>query len=328
LNFFLLPTPKSASAIGAFKHIYILLHKFKLKKMKSLLSMIAIILLSATTIFAQFKNSKTETLKVYGNCEMCKEKIEKAGTQKNVSKTVWNDETAMATITYDAKKTTSNAILKKIALVGYDSDNFLAPDAVYKKLPGCCKYERTAKPITAATTTKVEPKVETKEDHTGHNHGAAETKPVEVKPTQSVNQQQAIYDNYFAVKDALVKTDATTTATKATALLASLNAIDMGKMKMDDHMAFMKVEKALKADATTISTSKDVAAQRDAFSNLSNNMIAFIKVTKAAEAVYVQHCPMANDGKGADWLSKENAVKNPYYGNMMLTCGKTVETIK
>jgi hypothetical protein len=37
---------------------------------------------------------------------------------------------------------------------------------------------------------------------------------------------------------------------------------------------------------------------------------------------------MANDGKGADWLSKENAVKNPYYGSMMLTCGKTVETIK
>jgi hypothetical protein len=37
---------------------------------------------------------------------------------------------------------------------------------------------------------------------------------------------------------------------------------------------------------------------------------------------------MANYGKGANWLSKENAVKNPYYGSQMLTCGKVVETIK
>lgn len=296
--------------------------------MKSLLSMIAIALLSVTTTFAQIKNSKTETLKVYGNCEMCKAKIEKAGTQKKLSKTEWNDETAMATITYDTKKTTADAILKKIALVGYDSDNFLAPDAVYAKLPGCCKYDRKAKPASAVATA---PKVETKDDHTGHNHGATETKPTEVKPIevkQVVNQTQTIYDNYFAVKDALIKTDAKIAAEKATILLASLNGVDMAKMKMDDHMAFMKVEKALKADAATISTSKDVAVQRDAFSNLSNNMIAFIKVTKAAETVYLQHCPMANDGKGADWLSKEKVVKNPYYGSMMLSCGKTTETIQ
>ena len=114
--------------------------------MKSLLSMIAILLLSANTLFAQFKNSKTETVKVHGNCEMCKAKVEKAGTQKNISKTVWSEETHMATITFDSKKTSTDAILKKIALAGYDSDNFSAPDAVYKKLPGCCKYERVKKP--------------------------------------------------------------------------------------------------------------------------------------------------------------------------------------
>lgn len=37
---------------------------------------------------------------------------------------------------------------------------------------------------------------------------------------------------------------------------------------------------------------------------------------------------MANDGKGANWLSKENVIKNPYYGSEMLHCGKTVEIIK
>jgi uncharacterized protein YxeA len=278
--------------------------------MKSLLLMIAIILLSKTISFAQFKNSKTETLKVYGNCGMCKTKIEKAGTQKNVAKTVWNEETSMATITFDSKKTTSAAILKKIALVGYDSDNFLAPDAVYKKLHGCCKYERVKKPTAAMEKGDAIP--------IGDN----------THPIQVVNETQIMLDNYFSLKDALVKTDAGTATAKAATLLASLNAINMGKMKMDEHAAFIKIEKSLKADATTISTTKDVAAQRAAFSNLSNNMIALIRVAKATDVVYVQHCPMANDGKGADWLSKENAVKNPYYGNMMLTCGKTVETIK
>jgi copper chaperone CopZ len=113
--------------------------------MKLLLSVIAMVLLSTTTTFAQIKNSKTDTIKVYGNCEMCKAKIEKAGTKKNISKVEWSEETNMATITYDAKKITTDVILKNIALVGYDSEKFFATDAVYKKLPGCCKYERPLK---------------------------------------------------------------------------------------------------------------------------------------------------------------------------------------
>lgn len=57
-------------------------------------------------------------------------------------------------------------------------------------------------------------------------------------------------------------------------------------------------------------------------------MYELIKVSKQEKPVYYQHCPMANKGKGANWLSKENAIKNPYYGSQMLTCGSTVETIK
>ena len=41
----------------------------------------------------------------------------------------------MATITYDSKVTNQDAILKRIALSGYDSDKFLAPDNAYSKLP-------------------------------------------------------------------------------------------------------------------------------------------------------------------------------------------------
>jgi glucan biosynthesis protein len=113
--------------------------------MKSILLMATLVLLTITNVSAQIKNSKTDSIKVYGNCEMCKTKIEKAGTKKNVSKVVWNEETQMAAITYNSKTTSTDAILKKIALVGYDSDKFSASDAVYKKLHGCCKYERPVK---------------------------------------------------------------------------------------------------------------------------------------------------------------------------------------
>ena len=57
-------------------------------------------------------------------------------------------------------------------------------------------------------------------------------------------------------------------------------------------------------------------------------MYVLIKNTNPEIIIYYQYCPMYNGGKGANWLSKENTVKNPYYGSMMLTCGKVVETIK
>ena len=103
------------------------------------------VLFTITTTQAQIKNPTTDTVKIYGNCGMCKTKIEKAANEKNVSQAEWNEETGVALITYDATKTNKDNILKKIANVGYDSDAFKALDATYNKLPGCCKYDRPKK---------------------------------------------------------------------------------------------------------------------------------------------------------------------------------------
>lgn len=56
--------------------------------------------------------------------------------------------------------------------------------------------------------------------------------------------------------------------------------------------------------------SKDIASQRKQFSPLSQNMYTLVKSMKPATPIYYQHCPMAFDGKGANWLSSEKAVKN------------------
>jgi copper chaperone CopZ len=113
--------------------------------MKKSIIIISILLFITTFSFAQIKNVKIETAKIYGSCFMCKAKIEAAGNRKDISQVDWNLNTLMATITYDAKKTTLSKILKRIAMAGYDSDQFLAPDAVYAKLDECCHYERIAK---------------------------------------------------------------------------------------------------------------------------------------------------------------------------------------
>ena len=275
--------------------------------------MTALVMLSFGVSNAQIKNSKTETVKIYGNCGMCESTIEKAGNLKKVANIDWNKDTKMATITYDASKTNQEEILKRIALAGYDSDKFLAPADVYAKLPECCQYERVNKPVA-----KTELKTET-HDHSSHTVTTEK---------QEVNQLKAVFENYFAVKDALVQTDGNTASAKAKDLSNAISAVKMETLATDEHVIWMKVMKDLAFDAEHISDTKDIGHQRDHFMSLSKNIYELIKASKSETPIYYQHCPMANGGKGANWLSKESAIKNPYYGSQMLTCGSTVETLK
>lgn len=280
------------------------------------------LLLSVTIGHAQIKNSKTETVKVYGNCGMCQKTIEKVGSLKNVAKVKWDVDTNMATLTYDAKTTNQDEILKRIALAGYDSEKFLAPDEVYNNLHGCCQYDRVAKvPVKTETSDSAQAKQIIAENY----NNQLDMPQTEM---QEPNQLTAVFDTYFSVKDALVKTDFAMASSKSAALLSAINEVKMEKLDMDTHMVWMKVLSGLKSDAEIISKSTDVAKQRNQLNSLSKNIYALLKVSKTETPTYYQFCPMANDGKGANWLSKENAIKNPYYGSKMMTCGKTVETIK
>lgn len=284
--------------------------------MKSLSNIMATLamLFVFTACEAQIKNEKKETVKIHGNCNMCKSTIEKAGNANKVAKVEWNKDTKMASIAYDQKATNLDEILKRIALAGYDSDSFRAPDDVYAKLPECCQYDRAIK-----TTAKTEM---AHAAHSGHNPNAS------IADKKEQGQLKAVFDNYFDVKDALVKSDGKSTSEKAKGLVKAVNAVKMNELKTDEHTVWMKVLNDLKEDAEHISETTDAKHQRDHFITLSKSIYELIKVSKYEMPIYYQFCPMANDGKGANWLSKENAVKNPYYGSQMLTCGKTVETIK
>lgn len=299
-------------------------------------------MLSAFVGNAQTKNQKTEEVKIYGNCGMCESTIEKAGNMKKKAIVDWDKDTKMATITYDSLKTSKEEILKRIALAGYDSDTFLAPIDTYNSLPGCCQYER-ANIGTANTTEHImaDHKMEAPKlnAHKMEEH-KMEAPNMDIKKMdhsdlanqmtkkQGEDPLAVVFNNYFAVKDALVSTNAITASEKATDLLTSIDAVKMEGLEMDVHMAWMKILPNLKEDAKQIAGSNKVKKQREHFITLSKNMYEVIKLSNLEQETYYQFCPMANDGKGANWLSKEETIKNPYYGSQMLSCGKTVETIK
>jgi hypothetical protein len=129
-------------------------------------------------------------------------------------------------------------------------------------------------------------------------------------------QSTSLLPLYYSVKEALVSGDATLAASKSGELAKAVKEADAKAITNRD---------TLLEHAGKIAESKDLKSQRMHFAGLSTDMIALAKTSKlSAEPIYQQYCPM----KKSNWLSSEKAIKNPYYGSSMLTCGQVVETIK
>jgi hypothetical protein len=133
-----------------------------------------------------------------------------------------------------------------------------------------------------------------------------------------------LLSSYYDIKDALVKSNSADAAIHAGEFLKTVNSVEMKLLPAADMNALMAAQEKLAFDARHISESKDIARQREHFANFSAN---FFKLAKAAkltdQAVYYAYCPM----KKSYWLSADAAIKNPYFGNQMLTCGKVTETL-
>ena len=110
-----------------------------MKKIKLML-LTATLAVCSNLLYAQ---EKSDSLKVYGNCGMCKATIEGSLKKKDgVLSKSWNKETKVLFVTYDASKITVQKIGEKVAAAGYDNQYATAPDEAYKKLHSCCHYER------------------------------------------------------------------------------------------------------------------------------------------------------------------------------------------
>ena len=136
-----------------------------------------------------------------------------------------------------------------------------------------------------------------------------------IVPVLKDQHSSEVYTHYIHLKDALVASDATE-AQKASKDLA-------------DELKDIKGCEVTSVVADKIANSTDLKVQRAAFTPLSSDIIALMKTTDIESGkMYVNFCPMANDGKGGYWLSSNNEIKNPYYGKSMLKCGEVKEVFE
>ena len=130
-------------------------------------------------------------------------------------------------------------------------------------------------------------------------------------------QLTQLLNSYYGIKDALVAGNAGKAAASAGAFVKAANGVDYKIISEGNIHALLK-------DAGDISETKDLKKQREKFATLSANMITLAKSIKlGTKPAYETYCPM----KKSSWLSDSKTIKNPYYGNAMLSCGNVVETI-
>lgn len=149
--------------------------------------------------------------------------------------------------------------------------------------------------------------------------------PVE---TTISNPIAEVYADYIGLKNSLTKDNAESAAAYSKKLFNDIDKVQMDKLTANQHSAWMKYKTKLFSDAERINGTADLENQREYFISLSKTVYDLLKAFNTnTETVYYQFCPMANDGKGAYWISENSKIVNPYFGKQMLTCGSTKETI-
>lgn len=135
-------------------------------------------------------------------------------------------------------------------------------------------------------------------------------------------------EDYLGLKEALVATDFEAGIKAAQALNKSFEEIDMSLLKGDGHLFWMEKMPEIQKEIEALQEAKNVESQRAAFALLSESLVQLVQVFGLSEnTLFVQYCPMALDNKGANWLSKEAPIQNPYFGDKMLTCGSVEDTL-
>lgn len=162
----------------------------------------------------------------------------------------------------------------------------------------------------------------------GQTHGG-EIYDSSVKPLNpgsiSEDPSQMVIRAYLQLKEALVASN----PREAKKLAAAQMQLLKGIPEDGSDKAYLKLLSNIGEFLEHIQNSNDLEEQRTYFKPLSEEMIALAGTISDLETtLYVQHCPMADGNKGADWLSLEEVIANPYYGDKMLRCGKVKEVLK
>lgn len=133
---------------------------------------------------------------------------------------------------------------------------------------------------------------------------------------------------YLQIKNALAADNAKDAATGGKALADALKNVSEQALDTAQRKVYDDVKDDIKEHAKHISVNDaKIAHQREHFDMLSKDLYDLVKALKPSQTLYQDHCPMYNEGKGANWISEVKEIKNPYLGKKMPDCGSVRETI-
>lgn len=159
-----------------------------------------------------------------------------------------------------------------------------------------------------------------------HDHAMKARAPVS---SEFRGQLAKIFDRYFAMQQALADDNDASATKAAKEVLNAIKAVDMALLTGEDHSKWMKVSSEIQKLLTKTIQTEKIESQREDFYLLSQQLTELAKRFGSASEgpVYLLHCPMAFDNKGANWLQSNDQIRNPYFGAQMLQCGGVKQVI-
>lgn len=147
--------------------------------------------------------------------------------------------------------------------------------------------------------------------------------------TVTVFPAEEVIANYLQLKNALAKDNSKDAAAAGKTIFATLSNVDIKSLAPEQMKSYMDIADDMKEHAEHIGDNAGkIEHQREHFVMVSKDMADFVKTFgNGGQTLYKDYCPMANDGKGATWISEVKEIKNPYLGGKMPTCGSVKATI-
>jgi hypothetical protein len=139
-----------------------------------------------------------------------------------------------------------------------------------------------------------------------------------------------ITGDYLQIKNALANDNGSEAAACGKSMNEAIGKLDKSLLTAVQKKVFDNIEESLKEDADHIGKNGDkIENQRAHFATMSEAMYLLVKAFGGGKTIYHDHCPMYNESKGGSmWLSETKEIRNPYYGNKMITCGSAEEVFK
>ena len=137
---------------------------------------------------------------------------------------------------------------------------------------------------------------------------------------------------YYSVKDALIADDTAKASAAAHELVIATDSLKLNEIKGDTNNIIKETAKTftgtIVGSGQALAAEKDIKAKRKEFEVIADALWSLIRVVKySGGKVYLQYCPMAFNNKGANWVSNERQIKNPYFGHEMPECGSVEDSL-